>query len=275
MTIRPIEQTLFFFKPDSLKHSLTGQVLTRISDSFNTIAEERGSRIGIVYSAQKTVSPTRSLLEVHYPHLSGRILQSTIDYVLGLDHYTEEWATEREISSEELPRYRRLSVYAIAGGGITQIVRDILGPTDPDEAKAEAENSVRAQHGINRKITDPNDKDRVLYSVFYNIAHASEEGEQERELRLWFKPGEFSHKCYREQLDYVFCEKHYYLTKDGLVRSKHELGSLCIAAPSDMVWRLDILILEDHLQNGKNAKSDLRIAVEKYRVNLDHNETCR
>lgn len=106
--------------------------------------------------------------------------------------------------------------------------------------------------------------------VYYNVAHASNEGEQERELRLWFKPADFSDRAYREPLDYIVCKKHYYLTEDGIIIDHYMPGSLCIAAPSDILWKSDMKILEDHLQNGRNAKSDLRIAVAKYKLNLDN-----
>lgn len=262
-----IEQTLVILKPDALLYSLAGSVLTRISDSYNTLMSSRGRNIGVVYSAQKVVAPTRALLEAHYSELKGQsFFNSNIDYMMGLHHYTPDWAQRREIDPADLPQYRRLLVYAVAGDGITDFIRNILGPRDPAVAKATAEGSIRAQHGERRPVPDPANPSRILAYSFCNIAHASTEGCQERELKLWFKPSDFSHEAYRRPLGYTISKRHYYLTQDRQISQSYSPGSLCLVAPGDMAWQSDLDIIEAHIDKQDPSNSDLPTATSKYEL---------
>ena len=268
MAASHIEQTLLILKPDALIHSLSGLVLSRISSTFNAIAGHIGSRVGLVFSAQKVLSPTREILETHYGHLKAQpFFESTIEYVAGLHHYTEDWACQRGLDPAEVTRHRRLLLYAIAGEGITRIVRDVLGPTNPEQAKEVAENSIRAQHGASRPVFAVDDPTRITTYVCHNVAHASDEGEQNRELRLWFTPQDFCHQSYREPLGITLSERKYFLTEGGQIANGWSPASLYIAMPGDMVWSADLEVLEDHRKRGIRARTNLSAVVAKYKLN--------
>ena len=269
MPRRAKDHALLFLKPDALIHSLSGAIMTRISNAFNSLPTGNRHRVGIIYAAQKVVAPTEELLREHYAHLREKpFFQSTVDYILGKHHYTREWAEKRGLLPEDVTRYRRLLVYAVAGTGIVKVIRGVLGPTDPDEAKRIAENTIRAQHGERRPILDPHDSSRITDYLFYNVAHASAEGDEDRELRLWFTPADFSDDYYRESLGFAIAQRHYYLTPDNLVTDRYTPRAMCIAAPSDMVWTSDLEILDAHLEHGPRATTLLSSAVAKYRLNM-------
>ncbi len=101
-----IEQTLILIKPDGLKKSLTGNILTRLSETRLEIA---GARI---------VSVTRELAEVHYAALRDQpFFEELIDYIMG-----------------ELHNRRRVMALVYHGEDAISKVREICGATNPEEA---------------------------------------------------------------------------------------------------------------------------------------------
>ena len=101
-----IEQTLVLIKPDGLKKSLTGNILTRLSETRLEIA---GARI---------VSVTRELAEAHYAALRDQpFFEELIDYIMG-----------------ELHDRRRVMALVYHGEDAISKVREICGATNPEEA---------------------------------------------------------------------------------------------------------------------------------------------
>ena len=101
-----IEQTLILIKPDGLKKSLTGNILTRLSETRLEIA---GARI---------VSVTRELAEAHYAALRDQpFFEELIDYIMG-----------------ELHDRRRVMALVYHGEDAISKVREICGATNPEEA---------------------------------------------------------------------------------------------------------------------------------------------
>ncbi len=101
-----IEQTLILIKPDGLKKSLTGNILTRLSEARLEIA---GARI---------VSVTRELAEAHYAALKDQpFFEELIDYIMG-----------------ELHDRRRVMALVYHGEDAISKVREICGATNPEEA---------------------------------------------------------------------------------------------------------------------------------------------
>jgi len=101
-----VEQTLVLIKPDGLKKSLTGNILTRLSETRLEIA---GARI---------VRVTRELAEEHYTALKGKpFFQELIDYIMGKLH-------ER----------RKVMALVYHGEDAIKKVREICGATNPEEA---------------------------------------------------------------------------------------------------------------------------------------------
>jgi len=145
------QNTLILIKPDGLKKSLTGNILTKLSET----------RLSIV--GARVVSVSKELAEQHYISLKDKpFFPELIHYIRG------------EIYGED---YRRVVAMVYRGEGAIKKVRDISGATNPEEADS---TSIRGAYG---RITTK--------GVFENVIHASSSDEDaEREIKLWFKPDE-------------------------------------------------------------------------------------
>jgi nucleoside-diphosphate kinase len=146
-----LQNTLILIKPDGLKKSLTGNILTKL-------AETR-----LIIIGAKVVSVSRELGEAHYIHLKDKpFFPELLDYIQG-KMYGED--------------YRRVLAMVYRGDGAIKKVRDLAGATNPEEADS---TSIRGAYG---RITTK--------GVFENVIHASSSPEDsEREIKLWFKPAE-------------------------------------------------------------------------------------
>jgi len=111
-----IEATLVLIKPDGLKKSLTGNILTRLSETKLEIAAARMVRV------------SRELAERHYAHLKDKpFFEELIHYVMG-----------------ELHDRRKVMAMVYTGEGALQKVRDLAGATNPEEADSV---SIRGAYG--------------------------------------------------------------------------------------------------------------------------------
>lgn len=146
-----INQTLVVIKPDGLFKSLTGNILTRLSEA----------KLRII--GAKAVRVTRELAEKHYAHLKNQpFFEDVIRYMCG------------EIYGNQ---YARVLAMVYEGEDAIAKVRKIAGKTNPEEAEP---TSIRGQYG---RITTK--------GVFENVIHCSaNEEEAEREIKLWFEPSE-------------------------------------------------------------------------------------
>lgn len=100
-----MEPTLILIKPDGLKKSLTGNVLTRLAET----------KLDIV--AAKIVKVSRELAEAHYSHMKDKpFFEELIKYIMG--------------------DYHKHKVMAMVyyGENATSKVRQICGSTNPEEA---------------------------------------------------------------------------------------------------------------------------------------------
>jgi nucleoside-diphosphate kinase len=149
------QATLILIKPDGLKKSLTGNILTRLSET----------KLEIV--ASKIVRASKELAEEHYKHLKDRpFFEELIKYLRGELH-------------------NRHKVMALIYWGEDAIVkcRQLAGATNPEEADP---TSIRGSYG---RITTT--------GVYENVIHVSaNEAEAEREIKLWFEPGEIIVQLY-------------------------------------------------------------------------------
>ena len=236
-----IEQTLVLIKPDALKNSLTGYVLTQLSE-FHT---------GLRYAGAKIVQVNKMLAEEHYAEHKGKIFfPYLIDYIMGLAHYPNEvWK-------------RRVKAFVYQGPDAIRKVRYICGPTDPHEAREKNPGCIRAL-GTLVQIMD--DSGKVVGQRMDNLIHASANKEDaEREVKLWFKPSDippgmriFPSEKSREHI--------YYL--DGKLYDTYCEGSICLFAPGDVIWKSDLEALKLH-QNGKKLKTSIEAVAAKYMINL-------
>jgi nucleoside-diphosphate kinase len=111
-----IEQTLILIKPDGLVKSLTGNVISRLSEAKLTIM------------GAKVVRVSRELAEKHYEHLQDKpFFEELIQYIMGDVHKT----------------YRVLALVYQGEDAITKI-RDVVGHTDPEKANPV---SIRGAYG--------------------------------------------------------------------------------------------------------------------------------
>ena len=134
-----IQQTLVLIKPDGLKKSLTGNVLTRLSET----------KLDIV--AAKIVKVSRELAAEHYKELKGKpFFDDLLKYLMG--------------------EYHKKKVMALIYWGEDAIdkVRKICGATNPEEADAV---SIRGAYG---RITTKGVYENVIHASA-NMAEAERE----------------------------------------------------------------------------------------------------
>ncbi len=152
------QQSLVIIKPDGLIKSLTGNIISVLSET----------KLKIV--AAKVLKVPRELAEEHYKHLEKekgeKIFQNVIDYIMGKYH------TDRVLAL----------VYH--GEDCIEKIRNIVGLTNPEDAHPV---SIRGKYGRINSKTD----------VFENVIHASDsEQTAEKEIKLWFSPSELSEIIY-------------------------------------------------------------------------------
>ncbi|MBI2167521.1 MAG: nucleoside-diphosphate kinase [Candidatus Omnitrophica bacterium] len=152
------EATLVLIKPDGLAKSLTGNVLTRLSEAKLEIA------------ASKCLRVSRQLAEEHYKALRDKpFYNELIDYIMGKYH----------------DRKKVMALVYVGPGAILR-VRELSGATNPEEADP---TTIRGQYG---RITTK--------GVYENVVHASANAQDaEREIKLWFEPGEIIFPLYPTQ----------------------------------------------------------------------------
>ena len=150
-TDKNIQQLLILIKPDGLKKSLTGNILTKLSEAK------------LVIIGAKVVQVSRELAKEHYKQLSDKpFFDELIDYIQGKMHGEP---------------YNRVFAFVYQGEDAIARLRRIAGATNPEEADPI---SIRGAYG---RITTK--------GVYENVIHCSSDpAEAEREIKLWFAPAE-------------------------------------------------------------------------------------
>ena len=111
-----VQQTLVLIKPDGLIRSLTGNILTRLSET----------KLEIV--AGKVCRATKEVAEAHYAHLKGQpFFNELIQYLQG-----------------ELHERRKVMALIYWGENAITKVRDLAGETNPEKASP---TSIRGSFG--------------------------------------------------------------------------------------------------------------------------------
>ena len=125
-----IQQTLVLIKPDGLKKSLTGNILTRLSET----------KLEIV--AAKIIKVTRNLAEEHYKHMRDKpFFEELTKYIQG-----------------ELHNRRKVMAMVYWGEDAIKKVRQLAGETNPEEAES---TSIRGAYG---RITTKGLYENVLHA---------------------------------------------------------------------------------------------------------------
>lgn len=137
------QQTLILIKPDGLKKSLTGNILTRLSET----------KLEIV--AAKMVRVTKELAEEHYKHMKDKpFFKELIKYIQG-----------------ELHDRRKVMAMVYWGKDAIKKVRELAGSTNPEEAES---TSIRGSFG---RITT-----KGIYENVFHASTNPEEAEREIKL---------------------------------------------------------------------------------------------
>lgn len=111
-----IDAVLILIKPDGLKKSLTGNILTRLSET----------KLEIV--ASKMVRVSKELAEVHYTHLKDKpFFDELIKYLRG-----------------ELHDRKKVMALVYYGNDAIKKCREMAGATNPEEAES---TSIRGSYG--------------------------------------------------------------------------------------------------------------------------------
>jgi len=241
MDNRGEEQTLVLIKPDALKNSLTGYVLSQLSE-FHT---------GLRFAATKIVNVSRMLAEEHYAEHKGKVFfPSLVDYIMGRIHYPHE------------PWKHRVIAIVYQGKDAIKKVREVSGPTNPHIAREEKPGCIRSL-GTVVPLTDA--EGRIIGERMDNLIHASASPQEaEKEIKLWFKPNDFPPlmRAYPTEIS----DSYYYFNPERGDITAGE-GSICFLAPGDVVWRSDLETLH-LLQKGIPAPFTIQTVVAKYLINL-------
>jgi nucleoside-diphosphate kinase len=239
------EQTLVLIKPDALKNSLTGYVLSQLSEYHS----------GLRYAGAKIVRVNKMLAEEHYAeHRDKVFFPSLIDFIRGRIHYPDA------------PGSRRVIAFVFQGPGAVQKIRDIAGPTNPLVARETKPGCIRSL-GTLAPLKDS--EGNVIGERMDNLIHASATiSEAEREIKLWFIPSDIPPSMHAYAVE---ASNEYYYLKDGKLSITHEPGSVCFVAPGSIIWKSDLEALS-LLHQGKQTPSTLKAVVAKYLINSTHVE---
>lgn len=125
-----INQTLVLIKPDGLKKSLTGNILTRLSETKLEIVAAKITRV------------SRELAEKHYSHMKRKpFFDDLIKYIQG-----------------EFHDRRKVLAMVYWGEDAIRKVREICGKTNPEEAES---TSIRGAYG---RITTSGVYENVIHA---------------------------------------------------------------------------------------------------------------
>jgi nucleoside-diphosphate kinase len=237
-----VEQTLVLIKPDALKNSLTGYVLSQLSE-YHT---------GLWFAGAKIVQVSTMLAEEHYEEHKGKaFFPSLLEYIMGVIHYPNE------------PGKRKVKAFVFQGVDAVKVVRGICGPTNPHDAREKQPGCIRA---LGTVVTIKDASGKEIGNRMDNLIHASANtSDAEREIKIWFKPCDIppSMRAYET----VISEEHFYY-KDGKLFNEYKPGSICLFAPSDVVWKSDLEALRAHVKGVANPTSVKAVAA-KYVINND------
>ena len=239
MEKKHLEQTLVLLKPDALQNSLTGYLLSQLSE-FHT---------GLHLSAAKIVSVSKILAEEHYAEHKGKsFYASLLDYITGALHYDEHWR-------------RRVVAIVYQGEDAISKIREIAGPTNPNVARGAKPGCIRALGAV---ILLKDDSGKVVGDRMDNLVHASANPDDaEREVKLWFLPTDIPPLMLNWETERA---EAFYWFKDGKLVAQQTPGSVCIAAPGDIVWKTDLEALHKIISGEESAVS-LNSVAAKYLLN--------
>lgn len=166
----PNTKTLILIKPDGLSKSLTGNIITRFSET----------RLEII--GAKMVRVSRELAEIHYGmHREKPFYPELIDYIMG-----------------KLHKRHKVMALVYYGENAIEKIRAICGDTNPEKAEPE---SIRGQYGriltsglfenVVHASDSPEDAEREIklwfepHEIIYNIYPCEEKVFTNHKKLVW------------------------------------------------------------------------------------------
>ncbi len=240
MAKKELEQTLVLIKPDALKNSLTGYVLSQLSEFHS----------GLRFAGLKIVHVSNMLADEHYFEHRGKVFfPSLLEYIMGNLHYPDE------------PEKHRVIAIVYQGADAVKKIRNIAGPTNPHVARDEKPGCIRA---LGTVVPLKDAEGNVVGDRMDNLIHASAtDSEAEREIKLWFKPNDIPPLIHAYQTE---TSDAYYYCKESRLYTKHEPGSVCFLPIGDVAWKSDMETLR-LIVKGLPAPCSLETVVAKYLIN--------
>lgn len=242
MTTPISESSLVLIKPDALKNSLTGYILSQFAE-FHT---------GLRFAALKVVAVNLELAEEHYAEHKGKFFYpSLLDYIRGYLHYPND------------PSKRRVIAIIYRGPNAIKNIREICGNTNPHEARAQRPGCIRA---LGTVISLYDDKGKFIGDRSDNLIHASANPQDaEREIKLWFLPTDIPPTVRSFPTE---TSKEYFYYKNDTVNQTYTPGSYCFIAPGDIAWKSDMKVLRQ-LVKGKKQDYSTNAVIAKYLINKE------
>ena len=237
---KELEPTLVLIKPDALKNSLTGFVLSQLSEVHS----------GLRFAGTKIVHVNRMLAEEHYAEHKGKaFFQSLLDYIMGITHYpNDDWK-------------RRVIALVYLGPDAIKKIRELSGPTNPHDAREKRPGCIRS---LGTVVPVKDEQGNVIGERMENLIHASANiGDAEREIKLWFKPQDIPPLMHHYKT--VKSNEHYYY-REGKLFTSYEKDSICLVAPGDMVWDTDMEALHC-ISQGRASLCNVATVAAKYLIN--------
>lgn len=164
------QATLILIKPDGLKKSLTGNILTRLSET----------KLEIV--AARIVRVSKALAEEHYRHLKDKpFFEELINFIRG-----------------ELHNRRKVMALVYWGEDAIKKCRSLAGATNPEEAES---TSIRGSYGrittsgvyenVIHVSSDPQEAEREIKlwfnpeEIIVDLYPVKSKVEKERKIKVW------------------------------------------------------------------------------------------
>ena len=241
-----MEQTLVLFKPDALLNSLTGYMLSTLSE-FHT---------GLRFAAAKVACVHKALAEEHYAEHRGKpFYEALLDYIMGHAHYPDA------------PERRRVIAFVLRGVDAVEKIRRIAGPTDPHVARKDKPGTIRA---LGTVVPIKDDGGNLVSHRIDNLIHASASADEaEREIKLWFVPNDIPPGMRAFPIE---VSDGFYYYRDGELATSYEPGNICLLAPGDAAWSSDLEILRLISSDGAASAPPLGTVAAKYLIN-DHRDS--
>jgi len=154
------EKTLVLIKPDGLIKSLTGNIITTLSETKLKIVGAKVVKVKRKFAEKHYATLRKKLIKKFGDKEGNQIFEGTLEYIQGKFH------TDR--------------VFALVYKGKNAVdkIRELAGETNPEKASP---TSIRGKYGRIHSVT----------KVFENVVHCSDNSTNaKREIAMWFKPKE-------------------------------------------------------------------------------------